>query len=338
MKKSLHEIASLVSGEPGGEAKLSIKNITSLDEAKEGDLTFASDEKSVELFEQSKATAALVPNNLKKFPSKPHIKVPNFRLAMAKILGIFESRKKIPAGTHKTAIVSKTAKVSSGCTIMAYVVIGENTSIGNNAIIYPGCYIGDSCRIGSNTTIYSNVTLYDRTVIGNKCLIHAGVVLGVDGYGYAPVDGKYVKIPQLGNVIIEDDVELCANVSISRATMGSTIIKRGTKIDNLTHIAHNCKIGEDCAITGLVAIAGSTELKKHVSVGGTSGINDHITIGENTVVMGRSGVTKDIPANSVISGFPAQDHKKELDQQAAIRRLPKLIEKVQEIEKHLKEK
>jgi len=315
MKKTLKEIASHVRGELSGDPKLTIKNVASLEDAGGEDLTFASDERSVEYFEKSKSPAAIVPKSLKKFPSKPHIKVPDLRLAMAKILGLFEEKKRSSAGVHKSAVVSKSAKINAGCTIMANVVIG------------------DECVIGKDTVIHPNVVLYDRTIIGERCIIHSGAVLGVDGYGFAPVDGKYEKIPQIGNVVIEDDVEIFANVSISRATMGSTLIKRGTKIDNLTHIAHNCKIGEDCAITGLVAIAGSTELKNHVSIGGTAALNDHIVIGENTVIMGRAGVTKDIPPNSVVSGFPAQDHKKELEQQAAIRRLPKIIEKLSEIEK-----
>jgi len=318
MKKTLKEIASLVSGELSGDPKISIKSVANLEDAQEDELTFAADEKAVEVFEKSKAIAAIVPQNLKKFPSKPHIKVLSFKLAMAKVLGLFEHKKILSSGVHKSAIVSKSAKIGNGCSIMAGVVIG------------------DHCVIGKDTVIHPNVVLYDRTVVGERCILHAGVILGVDGYGFAPAGGKYEKIPQIGNVILEDDVEIFANVCISRATMGSTIIKRGTKIDNLSHIAHNCKIGEDCAITSLVAIAGSTELKNHVSVGGTAAFNDHITVGENTVVMGRAGVTKDIPPNSVISGFPAQDHKKELEQQAAIRRLPKIIEKLSEIEKLLK--
>lgn len=333
MNKTLKEIASLVSGELSGNPKLVIENAANLGDAQAGEITFAVDDKAIDLFDRSKASAAVVPRSLNKFPSKPHIKVHDLRLAMAKLLSLFELKKTLSSGTHKSAVISKTAKIGSGCSIMSGVFIGDNTSIGDKTIIYPGGYIGDNCRIGRNTTLHPNVVLYDRTVVGNRCILHAGAVLGVDGFGFAPVDGRYEKIPQIGNVVVEDDVEICANSCVSRATMGSTIIKRGTKIDSLTHIAHNCKIGEDCAITALVAIAGSSELKNHVSIGGTSGVVDHVVIGENTVVMGRSGVTKDIPANSVVSGFPAQDHQKELEQQAALRRLPKIIEKLSETEK-----
>jgi UDP-3-O-[3-hydroxymyristoyl] glucosamine N-acyltransferase len=333
MKKTLKEIASLVSGELSGSAKVVINNAANLEDAQAGDITFAVDDKAMDLLERSKASAAIVPRSLNRFPSKPHVKVHDLRLAMAKLLGLFEQKKTPSSGTHKSAVISKTAKIGSGCSIMSGVFIGDNASVGDKTVIYPGCYIGDNCRIGRETTLHPNVVLYDRTVVGNRCILHSGAVLGVDGFGFAPVDGRYEKIPQIGNVVVEDDVEIFANSCVSRATMGSTMIKRGTKIDNLTHIAHNCKIGEDCAITALVAVAGSSELKNHVSIGGTSGVVDHVVIGENTVVMGRSGVTKDIPANSVVSGFPAQDHQKELEQQAAIRRLPKIIEKLSETEK-----
>ncbi|MFH1710411.1 MAG: UDP-3-O-(3-hydroxymyristoyl)glucosamine N-acyltransferase [bacterium] len=336
MKITLNEIASLISGELSGSPKLVIKNTANVEDAKEGDITFAVDDKSVNIFEKSKASAAVVPRNLSKFPLKPHIKVHNLRLAMAKVLGKFERKNQPVPGIHRSALISKSAKIGSNCSIMSGVVIGDNVSIGDKVKIYPGCFIGDNCRIGKGSTLYPNVVLYNMTIVGDRCILHAGVVLGVDGFGFAPVDGKHEKIPQIGNVIIENDVEICANSCVSRATMGSTIVKRGTKIDNLSHIAHNCKIGEDCAITALVAVAGSSELGKHVSIGGTSGVVDHVKIGENTVVMARSGVTKDIPPSSVISGFPAQDHQKELEQQAALRRLPKMIEKLSEIEKLLK--
>jgi UDP-3-O-[3-hydroxymyristoyl] glucosamine N-acyltransferase len=336
MKRSLKDLASNIAGELSGDAKLSVYGVSNLEDASERDITFATDDKAVEKFNASRAAAAVVPLKLKKFPTKPYIKVPNVKLAMAKVLALFEQKKNIKPGIHKTALIRKNAKVGKNVCVMNNVTVGENTSIGDNVVIYSGVYIGNECKVGRNTVIYPNAVMYDRTIVGENCIIHAGVVLGVDGYGFVPIDGTYEKVPQIGNVVIEDNVEIFANVCISRATMGSTLIKKGSKIDNLSHIAHNCKLGENCAITGLVAIAGSSELGDHVSIGGTSGIVDHVRIGENTVVMARSGVTKDIPANSVISGFPAQDHKIELEQQANIRRLPKLIEKINELEKQIK--
>ena len=297
MKRTLKEIASLVSGELSGDPGLIITNAANLESAQAGDITFAVDDKSLDIFERSNASAAIVPLKLNKTPSKPHIKIADIKSAMAKLLGMFEQKKTPQPGIHSAASVSKSAKIGSGCSIMSGVVIQDNATLGDNVTVYPGCFIGEGCSIGQGTMLYPNVVLYDRSIVGKKCILHAGCVIGVDGFGFAPVGAKYEKIPQIGNVVIEDDVEIFANSCVSRATMGSTIIKRGTKIDNLTHIAHNCKIGEDCAITALVAVAGSSELGNHVSIGGTSGVSDHVTIGENTVVMGRSGVTKDIPAN-----------------------------------------
>jgi UDP-3-O-[3-hydroxymyristoyl] glucosamine N-acyltransferase len=336
MNRKLKEIASLVSGEISGSPDIVIKNAAEPENSQTGSITFAIDEKALAAFERSKASAAIVPQTLNRSPLKPHIKVNNLRLAMAKILVLFDRRKSPSKGIRKSAIVSKTAKIGNGCSIMENVIISDGVSIGDKVVIYPGCYVGENCKIGNKTTLFPNVVLYEDTVVGDRCILHGGVILGTDGFGFAPVDGKYEKIPQIGNVVIEDDVEIGANTCVARATMGSTVIKRGTKIDNLVHIAHNCKIGEDCAITALVAIAGSTELKDHVSIGGMAGVVDHVVIGENTVIMSKSGVTKDMPANSVISGFPAQDHQKELEQLAAIRRLPAIIKKISEIENLLK--
>jgi UDP-3-O-[3-hydroxymyristoyl] glucosamine N-acyltransferase len=336
MNRKLKEIASLISGEISGNADTVIKNAAEPENSQTGDITFAVDEKALAMFERSKASAAIIPRTLNKFPSKPHIKVNDVRFAMAKTLALFDRRKPPSKGIRKSAIVSKTAKIGSGCSIMDNVFIGDGVSIGDKAIIYPGCYIGENCKIGHKTTLFPNVVLYEDTIVGDRCILHGGVILGTDGFGFAPIDGKYEKIPQIGNVVIEDDVEIGANSCVSRATMGSTVIKRGTKIDNLVHIAHNCKIGEDCAITALVAVAGSSELKDHVSIAGMAGVVDHVTIGENTVVMAKAGVTKDMPANSVISGFPAQDHQKELEQLAAVKRLPAVIKRISEIENLLK--
>jgi UDP-3-O-[3-hydroxymyristoyl] glucosamine N-acyltransferase len=202
-------------------------------------------------------------------------------------------------------------------------VLGENVQIGAGTVVYPHTFIADHISIGKDCVIRDNVSLYACTQVGNKVVLHSGCRIGVDGYGFVPEGEKHVKIPQIGNVVIEDEVEIYANVCVSRATLGSTVIGSGTKIDNLSHVAHNCKIGKNCAIVSLVGFAGSVTLKDHVYVAGQAGFNGHITVGENTVVMAKSGVTKDAPANAMISGFPAQDHRKEIEFQAALRRLAK---------------
>lgn len=323
MKRRLKEIASLVGGELVGDPNLEIKGVANLKDAKSGDLTFALEEKFIKEAAASDAAAVITPRTA-QIKEKAIIRVANPRLAMAKILSLFAPQPTLPRGVHKTAVLGRDVKIGKDVSIQAFVILADGATVGNRVILYPGVYIGSEVSIGDDTIIYPNVSIYDRVSIGKRVIIHGGTVIGSDGYGFVPVAGKYQKIPQIGKVIIEDDVEIGANVTVARATLGSTWIKRGTKIDNLVHIAHNCVIGEDCAITSLAAFAGSVTLENHVSVGGQAGFAGHIRVGEGTVVMARSGVTKDIPPHSVISGFPAQDHKKELEIEALIRRVAKL--------------
>ncbi|OGC35284.1 hypothetical protein A2462_08600 [candidate division WOR-1 bacterium RIFOXYC2_FULL_41_25] len=236
---------------------------------------------------------------------KTALLVENPRKTMAILLALFAPKKKTLKGIHKTAIVPKSCKIGQGINIGPYVVLGENVSV------------------GKGSRIDSHVTIYDRVKIGKRVIIHSGARIGVDGFGYVQENGKHIKIPQIGTVIIEDDVEIYANVCISRATLGATIIGAGTKIDNLTHIAHNCKIGKDCAVVSLVGFAGSVTLGDRVYVAGQVGFSGHQTIGEDSIIMARAGVTKNIPARSIVSGFPAQDHQKELNYKASLRRIAK---------------
>lgn len=317
----LKDLAREVSGVVvGGAAE--IKRVAPIDEAKSGDLVFVLEKSFLASALKSAASALVVPPKLET-AGKPALIVANPRLAMAKLLPLFQQKKALPAGIDKTAIVPKSCRLARGITIGAYAVLGENVSIETGTIIYPHVYIGNDCQIGKNCVLFPQITLYDRTIIGNQVVVHSGCRLGIDGFGFVQDGGKHVKIPQIGNVVIEDDVELFANVCVSCATIGSTIIGAGTKIDNLSHVAHNCRIGNDCAIVSLVGFAGSVTLKDRVYVAGQAGFSGHVTIGENSVIMARAGVTKDIPANSVVSGFPAQDHRQEITFQASLRRLAK---------------
>ncbi len=300
----LKELAKLVSGKITGNGELDIQRIAPLEEAGSGDLAFVLDKKYLSSALKSDASALILPPST-KVNGRSAITVDDPRRAMARILPLFVPKRAVKPSIHETAVIAKSTRIGKGVTI------------------YPFVYIGEDCEIGDDSIIYPSVTLYDRVKVGKRVILHSGVRIGVDGFGYIQEKGKHVKIPQIGNVILEDDVEIYANVCISRATIGSTIISAGTKIDNLTHVAHNCRIGKNCAIVSLVGFAGSVTLKDNVYVAGQAGFNGHITIGENTVVMGRAGVTKDIPPNSLVSGFPAQDHSKEMELQAALRRLAK---------------
>ncbi|OGB87214.1 hypothetical protein A3H38_01120 [candidate division WOR-1 bacterium RIFCSPLOWO2_02_FULL_46_20] len=300
----LKELAKLVSGKVVGNGDVIIRGAAPIDEANRRDIVFVLNEKFLSSAIESKA-AALVASTNDKVRSKSAILVGNPRLAMAQILAQFAPRGFFFPGIHKTAIVPKSCKIGKGVTIGPYTVLEEKVIIGAGSIIYPQVYIGRETRIGKN------------------CIIHSGARVGTDGFGYVQQAGKHIKIPQIGIVLIEDNVEIYANVCVARATLGATIIGQGTKIDNLSHVAHNCKIGKDCAVVSLVGFAGSVTLKDRVYVAGQVGFKGHTTIGEDSIVMARAGVSKDFPARSILSGFPAQDHRKEMALQASLRRLAK---------------
>lgn len=304
MPKTLKEIAALVDGQISGDPSLKIKGAFTFEAAGEGDLVFVLEDKNLSSALKSKASAVVMGRHLKT-GKKAAILVAHPRLALARILKLFVRPLELEPGVHKLAFVHKTAQ------------LGKGVAVG------PFAYIGPKVKIGDHTIIHPQVTIYENVKIGRRCIIHAGARIGMDGYGFVPAGEVFEKIPQLGGVLIGDDVEIYCNTCIARGTLGNTLIGSGTKIDNLTHVAHNCEIGENCAITSLVGFAGSVKVGKHVSVAGQAGFSGHITIGENSVIMARSGVTKDIPPHAVVSGFPAQKHSDEMKYQAALRRLTK---------------
>lgn len=308
----LKKLAELVGGEISGDPEAVIRRVAALAEAKIGDLVFILENRNLLSALRSPAAAVVAAKPLKaKLKNKPAILVDNPRLALAKILSFLSPKPKVRPGTiHKSAVIAPSAR------------------LGKRVTVYPFVYIGEEVVIGDDTIIYPAVTIMDEVRIGKRVTIHAGARIGVDGFGFVWEKNAYVKIPQIGTVVIEDDVEIYANTCIARGTLGETRIGAGSKIDNLTHVAHNCLLGKNCAVTALVGFAGSVTLKDHVSVGGMAGFNGHITVGENTVILAKSGVTKDIPANSVVSGFPAINHREELEIQAALRQLPAIQKKL----------
>lgn len=329
MKLTSKQLAELLSGILVGPEDIIITGAAGLDEALGSDVSFVSNPKYLSKVEESKAGLLIVSDKSEKI-DKPVIKVLNPQLAFAKILELIapEVNPPVTVCVHKSAVISHTAKLGRNVSIGACAVIDNDAVIGDNAVIYPGCYVGVKSSVGGACLIYPNVSIRENVSIGKRCIIHSGTVIGSDGFGFAR-DGKaHHKIPQLGGVEIGDDVEIGANVTIDRATMGKTQIGSGTKIDNLVQIAHNVHIGENCIIVAQVGIAGSTNIGDNVVFAGQSGTVGHVSVGNNATIAGRSVVTTDIKDGELVSGFPARPHREAMRIEALIRKLPEIYEKL----------
>lgn len=335
MFKTLKEIAELVGGTVQGNSDLKISGVTNIEDAGASEITFAIPP-HIEKAAGCAAAAVIIPGNVTDFP-KPAILVENPRIAFTKVLELFTPPTIVERGVHPTAVVGSNVQLGDNVAIMAHAVIADNARVGANTVIYPHVYVGESVSIGDNAVIFPNVTVYAHCELGARTVIHSGAVVGSDGFGFVTVRGRHHKVPQIGNVVIEDDVEVGANTTIDRATTGSTVVKQGTKIDNLVHLAHNVVIGENCFIVAQTGIAGSTKVGNNVTFAGQSGSVGHITIGDNCVFAGRAAPTRDVPANSFFAGFPGRPHKEWLKAEAAQRKVPDLLKKVQELEKRLAE-
>jgi UDP-3-O-[3-hydroxymyristoyl] glucosamine N-acyltransferase len=337
MKKTLSEIAQIVGGEVLGNSDVLITGVCGIKEAEEGDLTFVANTKYLSLMQHTRASAIITSRDVKS-ASKPIIRTDNPSLAFAKLVGLLAPNEvHHPQGIHPTAVMGKNVTLGNNVSLHAYVVIEDNVSISDNTIVYPYVYIGHHSKIGSDNLIYSHVSIRERITIGNSVIIHSGTVIGSDGFGFATVKGVHHKIPQIGTVIIEDEVEIGANVTIDRARFGKTLIGRGTKIDNLVQIAHNVEIGENSIIVAQTGISGSTVIGKGVILAGQSGVVGHISIGDNVVVAAKAGVTKSIPSNTCVSGYPAKPHTLTKRLNACIQRLPKLVETINELKSKIEE-
>ncbi len=335
MAKRLSEIAALVEGIVLGESDPEIAGVTNIEDAGPQDITFAVpphlDKAAV-----SKAAAVIVPGEIAAYP-KPAIRVANPRIAFTKVLELFTPPTVVPRGVHPTAVVGRGAQLGANVAVMAHAVIADNAVIGDNTVLYPHTYVGEAAKIGGDSILYPGVTVYAGCCLGERAIVHSGAVIGSDGFGFVTIEGRHHKVPQVGNVIIEDDVEIGANVTIDRATTGSTVVKCGTKIDNLVHLAHNVVIGENCFLVAFTGIAGSTKVGNNCIFAGQSGAVGHVIIGDNCIFAGKSGVTGDVPSKSFYAGFPARPHKEWLRAEAAVRRLPELMKQVQALEKRLVE-
>ncbi len=337
MKKTLNEIAKLIDGKVIGNGDTLITGASGIREAAEGDITFLANSKYSPLIDKTRAAAIITSEDV-PVSAKPIILTDNPSLAFVKIISMFTPDDAgHPSGIDYTAVIGKNVSLGKDITIGAYSVIGDNVSIGDNTIIYAGCYIGHHTKIGSSTLIYPHVSIRERISIGSRVIIHSGTVIGSDGFGFATIKGLHHKIPQVGIVQIDDDVEIGANVTIDRARFDKTVIGRGTKIDNLVQIAHNVIIGENSLIVAQVGISGSTIIGNNVVLGGQAGLVGHIALGDNAVVTAQSGVAKSVPANTMVSGYPARPFMTTQRVNASLQNLPKLFSLVKELKKKIEE-
>lgn len=333
--KNLSELAGLINAALAGDASCVITGVSSPEEAKEGDIVLISDKKYLKLLKTTNASAIIVKEGEYDRGDKNLLLAKNPQLAFARVLEIFRPTYMPAPGVHPKAQVSASAKLGKDVSVQAFAVIEDGAEIGDNAIIFPNAYIGKDARIGAGAIIYPGASIREGTVIGSRVIVHSNAVIGSDGFGYAKEGVKYIKIPQTGVVRIGDDAEIGACVTIDRATVGETVIGRGTKIDNLVHIAHNVKIGEDAIIVAQVGIAGSTRVGNRVQLAGQVGLTGHIEIGDDAMVGAQSGVMNDLPGRSAHSGSPAMPHMDWLRAQSVFARLPELKKKIDELEKKI---
>jgi len=336
VEKNLKELASLLGGRVIGNENAVVSGLGTLDEAMEGQLTFLANPKYASKVETTRATAVIVPPGAERF-GKNVIEVKNPYLAFAKLLSMFHVKPVVPKGVMDGAMVGSNVVLGDDITIYPGAYVADGVKIGNRVVLYPGAVLYEGVEIGDDTVIHANVTVREGCRIGCRVIIHGGVVIGSDGFGYAP-DGKaYQKIPQIGIVVIEDDVEIGSNTTVDRAALGITLIRRGTKIDNLVQIAHNCIIGENCIIVSQTGISGSTKLGEHVTLGGQVGIVGHLELGDNVMIGAKSGVHNSVTAGQIFSGYPAFPHKEWLKSASVFSKLPEMRKTVNNLEKRIQE-
>ncbi|MDR0573368.1 MAG: UDP-3-O-(3-hydroxymyristoyl)glucosamine N-acyltransferase [Tannerella sp.] len=339
MEFTAQQIADFLKGNVVGDPAAKVNNFSKIEEGTPGTITFLSNRKYERFIYKTKASIVLVNEDFIPAASieSTLIKVSNAYTSLAKLLDLVEQSKTKKSGIDSSAFISITASVSKNCYIGSFAYIGENSEIRNGCMIYPHVYIGDNVKIGDNTILYPHSVIYDGCSIGKNCIIHAGAVVGSDGFGFAPENGEYKKIAQLGNVIVEDDVEIGANTTIDRAVIGSTTIHKGVKLDNLIQIAHNVEIGKNTAMAAQVGIAGSTKVGANCVFGGQVGLGGHINIGDNTQVGAQSGIISNVKEGSRIMGTLAIPVKKFMRSSILIAELPDIYKTIIRLEKEIEE-
>jgi len=327
---TLGELARAIGGQVAGAADTVISGVSNLEQAHPGDLAYVGGDRFVKAALDSKAAAFVVEKPLSGI-SRPQLVAANPKYAFARLVQQFFTDPYKARGIAQQIVQGTGVQIGPDVSIWPFVTLGDRVRIGARVTLYPGVFIGDDSVVGDECLLYPNVTVRERCTIGTRVIIHSGTVIGSDGFGYVQQEGRHHKIPQIGTVVIEDDVELGANVTVDRATFGRTVIRRGTKVDNLVQIAHNVTVGEHNILVAQVGIAGSTTLGSHVVVGGQAGLADHIEIGDRVTIAARSGVNRSLTGNQIVSGTPAMPHEVSIKAQAVVPRLPELRQQVREL-------
>ncbi|MEY4011135.1 MAG: hypothetical protein RIT22_259 [Bacteroidota bacterium] len=338
MKFTAEQIAGILEGEVVGNPNAEVSKLSKIEEGQQGSLTFLSNPKYQNFIYTTQASVTIVNNTF--VPESPVtttlIKVEDAYVAFTKLLEFYNQVKLNKTGIEQPSFIDKTVQYGADLYLGSFSYIGKNVVIGNNVKIYPNSYIGDNAIIGDNVTIFAGGKIYSETVIGNNCTVHSGAIIGSDGFGFAPnADGTYKKIPQIGNVVIEDDVEIGACTTIDRATMGSTVIRKGVKLDNQIQIAHNVEIGENTVIAAQTGIAGSTKIGKNGMIGGQVGFAGHITVGNNVGIKAKSGITKNVKDGQIMQGSLAFGYTDFSKSYVHFKNLPKIVAELEELKKEI---
>jgi UDP-3-O-[3-hydroxymyristoyl] glucosamine N-acyltransferase len=336
MDVTLDDLARLVGGKVSGDGKTVIRAVNGIKEAGPGDITFLANSKYAPLLSSTKASAVILAEG--SSAPIPHLCVKNPDLCFAKVAEhLSGGAYRPPPGIHPTAVVSRSAVIGKNVSIGAGTVVEDGASIGDNGVLYAQVFVGRDTVIGPDALIYPQVVVREKCLLGARVILHSGTVLGSDGFGYATEKGVHHKIPQVGIVVIEDDVELGANVTVDRARFGRTVIGKGTKIDNLVQIGHNVILGQGCLLVSQAGIAGSTRLGNYVVMAGQSGLIGHLEIGDGAIITAQTGLTKDVPPGGVMSGSPASDRRTHLKELAALSKLPEALQEIRKLRREIEE-
>ncbi len=337
MKFTATQIAGILNGEVEGDADVEVSKLAKIEEGSEGSLTFLANPKYTHFIYTTEASVTIVDKDFvaENEISTTLIRVEDAYKAFSQLLEYYNQVKMNKSGIEQPVFISESSQMGDNLYLGAFSYIGEKVHIGNNVKIYPNVYIGDNVKIGNDVVVFAGAKIYSETVIGNNCVIHSGVIVGADGFGFTPNEqGEYSKVPQTGNVIIEDNVDVGAGTTIDRATLGSTVIRRGVKLDNQIQIAHNVEIGENTVIAAQTGIAGSTKIGKNCMIGGQVGIVGHLVIGNNVRIQAQSGIGRNVKDDEVLQGSPALKYGDYNKSYVHFKNLPKIIERFNTFEKN----